>query len=104
MEAYPPDYVTLNLPLVLLSGLGEQPDEHSPTSSKLRQESGSRIVTTSAECTGGRASQLLSHLLDYSGAKLPWNSTAMPGPNGALKFRMKTIGRVGTNTASLGRR
>ncbi|KAK5137408.1 hypothetical protein LTR08_008986 [Meristemomyces frigidus] len=96
MEAYPPDYVQLNLPLVLLSGLGERADASPPSSPEPRQESGTRVVTASAQCTGDRAAPLLHHLLKHDGTTQAWNATAMPGPPGALKYRIKAIGRTFT--------
>lgn len=95
MEAYPPEYVEHNLPLVFLSGLGERSDGTTSGPTTLRQESGTRIATISGECKGDRAAQLLDSLLRQDGSQQPWNSDALPGPSGPLKYRMKAIGRVG---------
>ncbi|KAK4506584.1 hypothetical protein PRZ48_000316 [Zasmidium cellare] len=89
MEAYPPQYTEHNLPLVLLSGFGEQ--QTSGGGSQLhRQESGARIVTESAECENGR---LLQEFLVLDGSDRAWNAASLPGPSGAIRYRMKTIGR-----------
>lgn len=95
MEAYPPDYVELNLPLVFLSGLGERYIGNQSGSPTPKQGSGTRIVTTSPECEGDRAAQLLEQLMKLDGSQLPWNAAAQSGSNGMLKYRMKAIGRVG---------
>lgn len=95
MEAYPPPYVEHNLPLILLSGLGDRRDKAHVHSEALQQESGTRVVASSPECGGERAQQLLNQFLDLDGSDLAWNSAALPGPTGSLKYRMKTSGRVG---------
>jgi len=95
MEAFPPVYVEHNLPLVILSGLGERSETLSGLDD-VKQESGTRIVTSSRECRGDRADQLLEQFLRQDGSQQPWNAGALPGPSGLLLYRMKTIGRVGT--------
>jgi hypothetical protein len=95
MEAFPPTYVEHQLPLVVLSGLGERQNAGQNGPSLPRQESGTRITTTSPECTSERASQLLDQLLQ-DGRDEAWNPSALPGPTGQLKYYMKAIGRVGT--------
>ena len=94
MEAYPPEYVEHNLPLVLLSGLGERRDKPLASYEALQQESGTRIAASSPECSGERAQQLLSQFKQLDGGELSWNGTSLPGPTGSLKYRMKAIGRV----------
>lgn len=89
MEAYPPQYTEHNLPLVLLSGLGEQ----GASGETPRQEYGARIVTESPECENGR---LLQEFLALNGSERAWNAASLPGPGGAVRYKMKTIGRVGT--------
>ncbi|KAK4547428.1 hypothetical protein LTR36_001084 [Oleoguttula mirabilis] len=96
MEAYPGPYVQHDSPLVFLSGLGERPDENRSGTSIPRQESGTRIVTASAECEGDRATQLLDKLLGHDGSQRAWNSAAQSGPKGGLRYRMKPIGRTFT--------
>jgi len=95
MEAYPPDYVEHNLPLVFLSGLGERTDGERAGPAMPRQESGTRIVNSSEVCQSNRAAQLLEQFLKQDGSKQVWNSSALSGPNGVLNYRMKAIGRVG---------
>ena len=96
MQAYPKAYVEHNLPLVFLSGLGERHDAGQDGIKVAKQESATRVLTTSDECRGDRASQLLDQLLQQDGSERPWNAQALPGPSSTLKWRMKPIGRVGT--------
>lgn len=93
MEAYPLEYVEHNLPLVLLSGLG---DGQQTDGIGARQESGTRITQDSLRCVSQQADELLQQFLKQDGSDLPWNPTFLPGPAAALKYRMKAIGRVGT--------
>ena len=95
MEAYPPEYVEHNLPLVLLSGLGERHDDAGSGKGLVRQESGTRIAAASPKCGDERAEQLLDQFLRLDGTDLPWNASALPGPAGALKYKMTAVGRVG---------
>ncbi|KAF2211437.1 hypothetical protein CERZMDRAFT_59824 [Cercospora zeae-maydis SCOH1-5] len=93
MEAYPPHYVQHNLPLVLLSGLG-QLDLDSPKSPPARQESGARISTESPECHSDQAKRLLQAFRSLDGTDSAWNSSALPGPTSSIRFKIKTVGRA----------
>ena len=101
MEAYPTEYVEHNLPLVILSGLGERQDNDMSASVLPRQESGTKFQCTTPECSGERAQYLLQQLLSLDGTDLPWNASALPGPLAVLRYRMKAIGRVGTAAARI---
>ncbi|KAF2765034.1 hypothetical protein EJ03DRAFT_220530 [Teratosphaeria nubilosa] len=94
MEAFPPPYVEHQLPLIVLSGLGERIDDSQIEALLPRQESGTKISTSSAECEGDRAAQLLDILLKHDGREQAWNATALPGPTTQLKYCMKVIGRT----------
>ncbi|KAI7662561.1 hypothetical protein KC318_g8805 [Hortaea werneckii] len=93
MEAYPAPYVQHELPLVYLSGLGEQEDSLDAAPLP-RQESGSKVTTSSETCTDERAQQLLEELMKHDGSSRAWNSEALPGPTASLKYRMKPISRT----------
>ena len=95
MEDYSQEYTEHNLPLVLLSGLGEHGSQEGGIAPSHRQESGTKLVMQSAECEGDRASALLEQLLFQDGSKEPWNARALAGPTGSMKYAMKPIGRVG---------
>ncbi|KAK3725138.1 hypothetical protein LTR37_000649 [Vermiconidia calcicola] len=96
MEAYPDHYTEHNLPLVLLSGLGEQQNDTSPGAIIPRQESGTNIQIASPECSGERADSLRQQLLRLDGSNLPWNASLLPAPSGLLGYKMKAIGRAYT--------
>lgn len=98
MEAYPQEYIEHNLPLVILSGLGGRSNETSLGSS-LPNKSGTRLQSASPECNGERAHALLSEFLKLDGSSQPWNATSLPNSSGMMKYRMKTIGRVGMASA-----
>ena len=100
MEAYPREYVEHNLPLVLLSGFGEQHTESASPDGTPRQESGTRLHTSSPECRSEQAQLLLQNFLHFDGTQQSWNANDLPGPSGTLRYRVKTIGRVGTATAT----
>ncbi|PPJ53393.1 hypothetical protein CBER1_01000 [Cercospora berteroae] len=93
MDAYPPDYVQHNLPLVLLSGLG-QLDHDSAKSPPARQESGARISTESPECRSDQAKRLLQAFRSLDGTDSVWNSSAQPGPTSSIRFKIKAVGRT----------
>ncbi|KAI5369600.1 Putative trafficking protein particle complex subunit 11 [Septoria linicola] len=91
MEDYPPHYVQHNLPLILVSGFGELEEARSLHTA--RQESGTRISTESPECLSDQASRLLQALRSLDGAERAWNSSALPGPDSAVRYKIKTVGR-----------
>lgn len=93
MEAYPPQYVEHNLPLVLLSGLGEHEDIDPLSVPHKRQDSGAKITTESPECQNEKSEQVLREFMSFDGRAQAWNSTSLPGPTGTIRYRMKTIGR-----------
>lgn len=93
MEAYPPEYVEHNLPLVLLSGLGHESAKVGKAA--LRQDSGPRLVLESGECSGQQAEQLLEALQNLDATEKASNDAASSGSSGLLGYKMKAIGRVG---------
>jgi len=99
MEVYPVPYVEHNLPLVLLSGLGEKPNESTARMPSPQPESGTRIKSTSPECHGERAGALLQQFLRLDGSNLAWNTQTLAAPPSAVKYSMRAIGRVGTAIA-----
>ena len=91
MEAYPPDYVQHNLPLVLVSGFGELDEDASTPGRHLQY--GARISTESPECLSDQGTRLLQALRALDGTGYAWNSSALPGPDGSVRFKLKTVGR-----------
>lgn len=100
MEAYPDQYRTHNLPLILLSGLSNQDDATIRGFAVPRHESGTKIACSSPECGGERAATLLEQFLRLDGDNAAWNAQTLPGPSSVQKCRMKAIGRVGTAAAT----
>ncbi|KAM3418961.1 hypothetical protein BST61_g4918 [Cercospora zeina] len=93
MEAYPTEYVQHDLPLVVLSGLG-QLHLDSPKSPPARQESGARISTESPECHSEQAKRLLQAFRSLDGTDSAWNASAQPGPTSSIRFKIKPVGRT----------
>lgn len=96
MEAYPPQYVEHNLPLVLLSGLGEHEATDQTSTQPRKQESGAKIAIDSRECRNEQSKQLLQEFQALDGSGCAWNGVALPGPPASIRYRMKTIGRAYT--------
>lgn len=94
MEALPSDAVEHELPLVLLSGLGEPATKEATSPGPLSRESGTRLQISSPECKSEVAQSLLQQFMLLDGSKEAWNASALPGPGGKLYYRMKAIGRV----------
>ena len=96
MDAYPPDYVDHNLPLVVLSGLGANAhQEHYPRSHDLLQENGFTISSHLPVVGGERADQVLEDFLAADGRHWSCNSRAARSNSGLIGFRFKAVGRVG---------
>ena len=94
MESYPQEYVEHNLPLVVVSGLGEAPTTVGSTT--YAQEYGTRLHISALACAGEQAKTLLQQFLQLDGSELPWNWVSLPGPTGTLNYKIKPTGRVGT--------
>lgn len=96
MEAYPKDYITHNLPLILLSGLGEVNEDPSQTTSyPLLHENGFRITSDLPPVTGSNAEQLRQTFLDADASKARWNGRHDKERPYSIGFRVKEAGRVG---------
>ena len=97
MDAYPQDYVTHNLPLVLLSGLeSESKDEPESVDYPLLREKGVKIDSDFPPVSGSTAEELRSVLLDEDASQVAWN--AREDTNARLfgvGYKIKSIGRVG---------
>lgn len=102
MDAYPRDYITHNLPLILLSGLGS-PDEGllQTASYPLLHENGSRITSDLPPVTGSNAEQLKRTFLDADASKARWNGRQDKDRLYSIGFRVKEAGRVGQHVPVL---
>ncbi len=86
MDGYAPAYVAHNIPLLVVSGLGSQP-EGKPYLPQGAIRIASEIPPVESE--DGQA--LLKHFKDSDAGDLAWNAREYSGRN---KFRVKTVGRV----------
>lgn len=93
MDGYAPEYVTPNLPLLVVSGLGTPPStdaghwEFGTDTTKIASEA-PLVQSEDAEV-------LLRHIREGDGGELAWNGREYAGQN---KFKVKVIGRVGLQT------
>ncbi|KAJ9668593.1 hypothetical protein H2201_001235 [Coniosporium apollinis] len=94
MDAYPPDYVAHNLPLVVLSGLGDESRlQDSGPVYKLLQENGTPIDSEIPTVTGERAEQLLQEFFKTDASDAPWNSRPVKSRGNLSGFRVRAVGR-----------
>lgn len=94
MEAFPAAYTEHNLPLIVLSGLGERPDDATKPLEPALRDNGTQIRLSSEPCAGESVSALLEQLLQFDAFSQPWNASSSPGPAGRMKYKMRTTGRV----------
>jgi len=96
MEAYPPEYVSHNLPLILLSGL-EAPEESAlvAPSVGLLEDGGRTITSDQPLVTGERAQHLLREFSNADGTKAAWNSRPGRLSGDLVGFKFRAVGRVG---------
>lgn len=94
MEAYPPEYVAHNLPLVVLSGLSSVQELGSKD--ELREIFGTGTVISSELpiVDNELSQQLLQDFLSANGAAFAWNSERARSKNNLIGFKFKVIGRV----------
>ncbi|EDN04108.1 conserved hypothetical protein [Histoplasma mississippiense (nom. inval.)] len=99
MDALPPDYVDHNLPLILLSGLGSDPEANSQDGitpddgveyPQLR-EGGVEIFSDFPLLTDSTAERVLNALLSQDATHRPWNARA-----GDVGYKIKRVGRTYT--------
>jgi hypothetical protein len=83
MDGYPPAYVSHNLPLLVVSGLGSAQEPAS--------KDGIRITSEIPSVETEDAETLLRHFKQSDASNLAWNGREHTGRN---KFRVKTVGRV----------
>ena len=94
MEAFPEDYVSHNVPLILLFGIGqEKPSSHRKDNGRDQlQEGGFRIRRDSPNLTNDAAESVLQAFASFdSTGGIIYSPKDGPGP-----FKIKTVmGRVG---------
>ena len=98
MEAFPEDYVAHNLPLILLSGLGQDDQsalESTGRSRNLLQEGGFRIRTDVQSLTDPTSENLLQAFLGFDSTSHRVNSRKVSERDSPGAFKIKRVGRVG---------
>lgn len=98
MDGYPEDYVTHNLPFVLLSGLDAGADDGAQPSGvqhPLLHEKGTKIYSDFPSLSGPVAEELRRIFLEEDASEAPWNSRNDFERSGRIGFRLKSVGRVG---------
>ena len=102
MEAYPKDYITHNLPLIILSGLGLVDEELLQAASyPLLHQNGFRITSDLPPVTGSTAEGLRRTFLDTDASKAHWNGRHDKERLYNIGFRGKETGRVGQHVPVL---
>lgn len=93
MDGYPYEYVAHNLPLVILSGLG---DDVSPELYQdwAASESGYLVESNTPSVKSDDANVLLKHFQESDARDAPWNGRENQGRS---RFKVKVAGRVGQN-------
>lgn len=98
MEAFPEDYVAHNLPLLVLSGIGQDedgPSTSSDNSTKLLQEGGFRIRTNTPPLTGRTSLSLLRAFLAFDGTDASKTRKLLREKDSLGPFKIRRVGRVG---------
>lgn len=98
MDGYAPEYVTHNLPLLVISGLGHTPPLNSPEASR-DWGTGAQITSEVPPVQSEDASVLLKHFKASDGGNLAWNGREHNGRN---KFRVRVTRRVCVQTEEIG--
>ncbi|KAL5373402.1 hypothetical protein DPSP01_012760 [Paraphaeosphaeria sporulosa] len=95
MDAYPPAYVVHNLPFIVLSGLGTQPDLEPRRAfhELLPGRAVSAVTSDIAQLASDRAQQLLDEFLSYDNTHTPWEAHGLDRRDTLAKFRMRAVGR-----------
>jgi hypothetical protein len=97
MEAFGTDYVSHNLPLLILSGLGTRNRSQSdvPTPQRtLLHEGGFRLKVDLPPIENSLAEALRDAFLAHDGSDALWRSQS-PSSSQAKLFKIQTVGRVG---------
>jgi hypothetical protein len=97
MDAYPEEYFTTPLPLLVLSGLGGL-DSYTELPPYPSLENGTLITSDLAPVTSPVGLQLLKHFLEFSGQER-WVGTLKRGgrPPNSPSFKIVATGRVSQN-------
>ncbi|KAL9624823.1 MAG: hypothetical protein Q9160_000869 [Pyrenula sp. 1 TL-2023] len=97
MEAYSEDFVAHNFPLVVLSGLGDDPaapSEQRDQPRTLLHEGGFRVTSDLPLLKGRLAAQLLEVFQAADSTTAPWLGRPLRGSNAGPRYRIKRTGRT----------
>ena len=98
MDVYPLHYVSHNLPLIVLFGLGStnfQPRDATEEDYPVLQEKGIYISSDFPSVTGKTADELLECFRDFDAKDAAWNNRPGKGKMGTMGFTYRNVGRVG---------
>lgn len=90
MDGYEPEFVTHNLPLLVLAGLGPEPSTDVGNNVS-NWETGTKITSKIPSIETEDAKVLLKHFEANDGRELAWNGREENVKN---KFWVKSVGRV----------
>lgn len=94
MEAYPIEYITHNLPLIALSGLGgalDGPDDHRADG---KHGHGVKVSADLPPLEDVKATAIREEFLKADGASLPWNGVGHPDRPDVIGYAMRCVDRV----------
>ena len=97
MDGYPAHYVSHNLPLVILFGLGftdPKPRDNIEEQYPLLQEKGIYISSDLPSVSGSVGQELLNCFHDFDAKDAAWNNRPGKGKMGAVGFTYRSVGRV----------
>ncbi|MCJ1382147.1 hypothetical protein MMC17_005259 [Xylographa soralifera] len=99
MDGYPAHYVSHNLPLVVLFGLGStdpKPRDSIEEQYPLLQEKGIYISSDLPSVSGLAGQELLDCFHDFDAKDAAWNNRPGKGKMGAMGFTYRSVGRAFT--------
>ena len=101
MEAFGDDYVAHNLPLILLSGLGELSRDQDPDSApaaRTLHDGGFRVKVDLPVLQGNLAQYIRNAFQSHDGSDAAWRMQTPPSSQSRL-FKVRSVGRVGQHTS-----
>lgn len=103
MEAFPEDYISHNVPLILLSGIGRDDDLGSERGNArgLLQEGGFRIRRDLPFVTNATAEAVLRAILSFDSTSDGFQKIKVSARDGLGPFKIRKIGRVGQTPPNL---
>lgn len=99
MEAFPQDYIAHNVPLIFLSGIGQEAIERSERSPRgLLQDGGFRIRRDSPAVTGRAAEEVLKTFYMFGASRNGLDQSPTSSKDGPGPFKFTNTGQVGQIT------